>query len=400
MDYITQANAALEKRAAIFEARKAVLDDKTLTAAAKQTRAQAMDSDMDALEAEAKSYVKEHEVRQLTANAAAQTTGNGHVTRDARAQADELRALSRGATKVAVFDLRAAESVGGVAGNTVPRTFVAEVQEALADRSVAYSLARKVVTTSGELLDYPVKNLMVPGAPLAPKAPATAFRIAENTAIAKTQAEWSKVTISAYKYAAIAQATVELVEDSGLDFVQILGRDLGTALAMEFERDLMLGDGTGDPQGLVVASAAGKTVANTAAINMDAIIDLQHSITPPYRKNATFLVNDTVVSTLRKLKDTTNNYLWQPSTVAGQPDTLMGKPVFSDPHIAPPGASAKVAVYGDYSHFLVRVVRGIRVVRSDEYGWDADLVSFKGSVRLDSRLLDANASKTLVTTAA
>ena len=57
--------------------------------------------------------------------------------------------------------------------------------------------------------------------------------------------------------------------------------------------------------------------------------------------------------------DTTDQYLWQPSIQAGAPDTLLGKPVYTDPNVAAVATSAKSVAFGDFSAYFVRQVNGI-----------------------------------------
>lgn len=69
------------------------------------------------------------------------------------------------------------------------------------------------------------------------------------------------------------------------------------------------------------------TAASATAITADEVIDLFYSLKAPYRKNAVWLLNDATVKQNRKIKDSTGQYLWQPSLVAGTPDTIPGRPV-------------------------------------------------------------------------
>ncbi len=68
-------------------------------------------------------------------------------------------------------------------------------------------------------------------------------------------------------------------------------------------------------------------------MTVDNLIDLVYSLKAPYRRNAKFLMKDSTISALRKLKDSNGVYLWQPSVQAGQPDRLLGYPLYTSPYV-------------------------------------------------------------------
>ncbi|MEV6730566.1 phage major capsid protein [Streptomyces sp. NPDC051364] len=394
MDFAAAAKAALEKRAGLINELRSVEADTSLSDAEKRERVERIDVDVRALEGEAREAVergeREAEVRSLAVRAGGLVLPGAPDFRSERDEAAELRALARGELPGVDFDLRTATTgAAGNAGNTKQVTFVAQVIEAMRERSPFLNRTRLLTTGGGETMEWPVKN----GRP-------TAAQVAENTAYGKSDESWTKTNIGAYKYGVIVEATQEIVDDSALDILGILAQDAGEAVADKVVADLLIGDGSSKPWGWITRAAAGKTVANTAALTGDAVIDLQHSLLSPYRRNAVFMMNDTTLAVVRKLKDTTGNYLWQPSVQAGAPDMLLGTPVLTDPNVAVIGAGAKAIAYGDPSKYLTRQVKNLRVVRSDEYGFDRDVVAFKVTWRGSGDLFDTASVKTLVTTAA
>jgi HK97 family phage major capsid protein len=74
--------------------------------------------------------------------------------------------------------------------------------------------------------------------------------------------------------------------------------------------------------------------------------------------------------------------------VVGQPDSILGKPVFIDPFVASPAANAESIFFGDWSMFFVRYAGGIRFERSDDFAFANDLVSFRALLRADAALVD------------
>jgi HK97 family phage major capsid protein len=394
MDFAAMANAALEERMKLVTELRSVESDSNLSDAEKRERVERIDRDVIRLEAEARDAVergeREAEVRTLAARAGGLVVpGTPEARGGERDEAAELRALARGEVAGVDFDIRTATSgTAANAGNTYATTFTAQVIEAMRVRSDFFSKARVLTTGSGETMEWPVKN----GRP-------TATQVSENTAYGKSDESWSKTNIGAYKYGVIVEATNEIVDDSQLDILGILAQDAGEAVADKVMADLLVGNGTGKPWGWITRSTGAVNAANLAGVSTDNLIDLQHSILRPYRKNAVFMTSDSAVQNLRKLKDSTGNYIWQPSLQAGAPDTILGTPILTDPNIVTSGAGAKVLVYGDPSKYLIRQVKNLRVVRSDEYGYDRDVVAFKVTWRGSGDLFDLASVKALTVTA-
>jgi HK97 family phage major capsid protein len=144
------------------------------------------------------------------------------------------------------------------------------------------------------------------------------------------------------------------------------------------------------------ASGTGVTCASATVITPDEVIDLYHSVTSPYRINGAWIMNDATLKEVRQLKDSNNQYLWQPSLQQGNPDILLGSPVATDPNIETIATAKKVMAFGDMSKYFIREVQGIQVDRSVDYAFANDLVTFRFIYRADGDLLDTNAVKRMV----
>jgi HK97 family phage major capsid protein len=98
----------------------------------------------------------------------------------------------------------------------------------------------------------------------------------------------------------------------------------------------------------------------------------------------------------RKFKATTGDYLWQPGLQAGQPDLLLGKPVFENPAMAAVASASKSVAFGDFSAYLVREVVPMNVVLSSEFAFQTDEIAIRTTWRIDGDLPDVNAIAYLV----
>lgn len=193
----------------------------------------------------------------------------------------------------------------------------------------------------------------------------------------------------------------ELVDDSIFAMESLLGDLLGEGLGRRANLELTVGDGTGDPNGIVTASAAGKTAAATAAITWDEILDLEHSVDPAYRNGprVRYMFNDSTLLAVRKLKDGDGNYLWQMGNVqAGIPASFNGRAYSINQAMAPLGAAAKVMLFGDFSKYYVRKVGSplIGAIQDKDF-WPG--FGIAGYIRFDGELADTAAVKHLITAA-
>jgi HK97 family phage major capsid protein len=94
------------------------------------------------------------------------------------------------------------------------------------------------------------------------------------------------------------------------------------------------------------------------------LVDTVYSLKAGHRQNGTFLMNRKTQSALRRFKDTTGNYLWQPPASAGQPAALMGFPVAEAEDMPDVAANSMAIAFGDFrAGYLVVDRTGIRILR-------------------------------------
>ena len=89
---------------------------------------------------------------------------------------------------------------------------------------------------------------------------------------------------------------------------------------------------------------------------------------------------------MRSLKDTAGNYVFSPALNADAQDLLLGYPVFENPAMADTALSAKSVLFGHLPSFFVRQVGGIKLDRSDDFAFNAGLVTFRATMRVDGNL--------------
>lgn len=271
--------------------------------------------------------------------------------------------------------------------NVVPTTFYDRLVAHLIEVSAVLQAGPTVLTTdSGESIQIPKTT-----------AHSTAAIVTEGSQIGTSEPAFGQITLGAFKYANMMYISRELLQDAGVDLEGYLSMQAGRGIGNKFGQDMVVGAGTTLPRGIVLdatSGVTGSTVAGGASVigapTADNLIDLFYSVIAPYRnsRQAAWLVKDSTMAAIRKLKDTTGQYIFQPSLTAGTPDTLLGKPIYTDPYVAAIGSAAKSVIFGDFSQYYVRVVGGVRLERSDEFKFDTDQVSFRVVLRADSALVD------------
>jgi HK97 family phage major capsid protein len=391
---MTAAKKILERRANVWEQAKALADraadeNRNFTGE-EQASWDSMNAEIDALDVRAKA-IEAGEKR--AADAAAAMGAVEGRQRPADSNVAELRSFLRGETRQRAFRVEArdlASGTGSAGGDTIPTDFYGRLYEHMVENSAVLQTNPTVLRTSGgNPLELP-KTL----------THSTGAIVAEAGTFGESDPTFDKYAMSAFKYGRIIQVPSELLEDTGVDLEGYLARQVGRALGNTFGAHLVTGTGTSQPRGVVTDATVGKTgptgttttfgTQSTVGQGFDLLIDTFHSVISPYRNSAScyWLLNDTTAALVRKIKSSEGVYAWTPSVVAGQPDLILGKRVVIDPNVASPAANAKSIVFGDFSAYHVRLAGGFEFVRSDDFAFDQDLVTFRARMRGDGALLD------------
>ena len=228
------------------------------------------------------------------------------------------------------------EGVDADGGYLVPEEYDHRLIDILTEENIMRNLATKI-TTSGE---HKIN--------IAASKPAASW-IEEGGALSWGEATFDQILLDAHKLHVAIKVTEELLYDNAFGLENYIITQFGKALANAEEDAFLNGDGTGKPLGLF-AAAGGGHIANTltAAIKSDDMLDLVSALKRPYRKDASFIMNDQTLSVLRKLKDNNGAYIWQPSYQAGEPDKLLGYDIHTSAY-----APADAIAFGDYKYYNI-----------------------------------------------
>ena len=269
-------------------------------------------------------------------------------------------------------------------GYLVPDEFEHTLVEALEEENFFRSIATVIQTSSG---DRKIPVVATKG---------MASWIDEEGAYPESDDVFGQVSIGAYKVATMLKVSDELLNDSAFNLEAYISREFGRRIGSK-EEAFFVGDGTGKPTGIFNATGGAADGVTTAAANItfDDVMDLFYSVKSPYRKKAVWVLNDTTVKALRKLKDNNGNYIWQPSVQAGQPDMIVNRPYHTSAYVPEVAAGAKVMAFGDFSYYWIADRQGRSFKRLNELFAATGQVGFLASQRVDGKLILAEAVKTM-----
>ena len=287
------------------------------------------------------------------------------------------------------FEVKNALQVGTdtEGGYLVPDEFERTIVESLKDENIFRSIAHLIQTASGDR-----------------KIPISASKgeaawIDEEGTYPESDDSFGQVTISAYKLGTIIKVSEELINDSVFDIESYIATEFARRIGAKEEAAFFTGDGSGKPLGILAATGGaqvGVTAASATALSCDEVIDLYHALRSPYRKDAVWLTNDATIKAIRKLKDGNGQYIWQPSLVAGTPDTILSRPVKTSSCMPEIASGAKTLAFGDFSYYWIADRQGRTFKRLGELFAPTGQVGFLGSQRVDGRLILGEAVKVLV----
>jgi HK97 family phage major capsid protein len=229
---------------------------------------------------------------------------------------------------------------------------------------------------------------------------------AQSATLATADPGFGQKTLTANKFGILIQVARELIDDSGVNLLGYLAMSSGRAIGNALGNALVNG-GNGITGSILAAPVAvtGGSASAVSATNQapggpsySNLIDMEYSVIAPYRQSRScyWLAADHTLGNLRKLTDAIGRPLWEPSTVLGSPDLLLGKPLVADPFMPAMAAGSSIypIAFGDFSQYFVRMVGGVRFERSDDYAFGSDLVSFRAVIRADGNLMNPPVSVT------
>lgn len=271
-------------------------------------------------------------------------------------------------------------TTGTQGGYTVPGTVSVSIADAMRQFSSMRRLSTVLVTGTGESRGYPTSD----------GRSEVGEQLDQNTQSNSQDVSFGSAAWNTYKYGSkVITVPIELIQDSSIDIGGFLERRIATRIGRITNTKFTVGTGTGEPLGIVPAATVGKTGAagQTVTVTPDDLEDLMASVDAEYRESmqCAWMMNDSTLHAISKLKDTAGQPLklvkWG-SKATGEPTTLLGFPVETNPDMPVMAAGAKSILFGDFSTYKVRDVAEVRIIRmSDSAFTTKGQVGFIGFLR-------------------
>ena len=277
-----------------------------------------------------------------------------------------------------------------------------ELERTIATRLAAISPIRAIASVreiSGNIYKKP---FMTAG-------PATGW-VGESDAPSQTSSPTlDALSFPAMEIYAMPAATATLLEDSAVDIDDWLASEVELVFAMQEGTAFVSGDGTNKPKGFLASTtvanaswtwgklgylATGTSAAFATTDPSDILVDLIYALKAGYRQNGCFVMNRKVQATIRKFKDSSGAYLWQPPAQAGGRASLMTFPLIEAEDMPDIAAGSFSVAFGDFKRgYLIVDRQGVRVLR-DPYS-AKPYVLFYTTKRVGGGVQDFDAIKLL-----
>lgn len=303
--------------------------------------------------------------------------------------AEELATASLPGTftfDLADIETRALSSAttANAAGNVIADEPMASIEKALKMFAPVRNIAQVFQHRKGG--DWPV--------PVVNDTDAVGAQYAESAEIADDEdPEFNQFVLKAYRRSSkIIRVPYEVEQDFNEDLPSLIGTLGGERLARGNNRMFTVGNGTNQPQGVVIGahdSGVETAAATTAAVDVDILFDVEAALDPAYQTNATWMVGPAAYASIRKI-NSANQLVWQPNLREGAPGSILGYPYVVNSDMPAIGtANRRFLVFGDFSKFYIREIRGINIVRNPYLYQGNGEVGYEVWGRWDSKVINA-----------
>jgi HK97 family phage major capsid protein len=246
------------------------------------------------------------------------------------------------------------------------------------------NVAQVINTASGEQLTIPTLT-----------AYSTATIKGAGSAIADSEPTFSSINLNAYKYSFLVPVANELLSDAGFDISALIAEQAGNAIGFGINTGLTTGTGTVEPTGIFTTGASAVTGGTGVggAPTYENLVDLLYALDGQARllPGVGWLMNKSGLAAVRKIKDGSGAFIWSAGNIAqGQPDQLLGYPVYENPAVASVGTGAFSIGVGHLPSYKARLAGGIQVAQSADYAFNQDVTTFRVTARVDGNLTHAS----------
>ena len=303
-------------------------------------------------------------------------------TSGVRNDSDILRAIANGDVRSHTFGTESRTLVPS--DSTVPKSFFDTVYSLARLAGPMLNVAQVINTASGEQLTIPTLT-----------AYSTATIRGADVEITDSTPTFSNIQLNAFKYSFLVPIANELLQDQGFDISALIAEQAGNAIGFGINAGMTTGTGTVEPTGIFTTGASAVTGGTSVggAPTYENLVDLLYALDGQARllPGVGWLMAKSAIAAVRKVKDGDGRFIWSAGSIAaGQPDELLGYPVFENPAAPALGTAAFSIGVGHLPSYKARLAGGVQVAQSADYAFNEDVTTFRVTARVDGNLTHAS----------
>lgn len=270
------------------------------------------------------------------------------------------------------------EGSDGEGGYLVPDEFEHRIVQAMAEKNVMRKLG--TVMQTERTMTFPIG-----------KGIGFAEWVPEEGEFPIVAAEFDEVKLGAHKVATSIRVSDELLEDSVFDLEEFIIKEFAQRIGEAEEAAFIHGDGVAKPLGIIHQLEREVITEKAGKISTDDLLDLKHAIPSKYRKDAVFLMHDSTLRELFKLRTGEGQYIWYENPKKNIPLAIFSHRVITCPSMPTIESGKPPILFGDFKHFVIGDRKHRRIKRLNEVHAQQGQVAYIMSQRVDAKLLDRNA---------
>lgn len=270
------------------------------------------------------------------------------------------------------------ESTAAQGGYLVPDDFHSSIIEKRNEMSIVRKAGAMVLQTNRDVLNIPIEATSQ-----------TLFtRGSEISAVDEDEPNVDQVAVTVYPFTKLVKVSEDLLEDDATNLNAFLVSSFSRWWAMTENKYTLMGDGSGDPQGVFYGGTAGLTLDDTNAIGYAEVPELYYKLGQAYRDGAVWTLRDSTVAHLRGLSITND---WAFGAHVIDESKMMGKPYFCSDYIDAVAQTKKVMCFGNWQYYALVERKGLTIRRLNELYAGTRQVGILATVRFGGRVLQAEA---------
>lgn len=280
-----------------------------------------------------------------------------------------------------IREQRTGEMAKGDNGAVIPTTIANKIIDTVKQVAPIYALTTKF-NVKGKL-QFPVA-----------KGSITTGYQEEFKAITSSNVGFTNVELDGYLIGALSKVSVSLINNAQFDIVGYVVNKIAQSIAEFLEKELIVGKT--NIKGITDKSYEGKgvqkvTTFKEGVISTDDLIETQGEVKMNVQDGCQWLMNQSTLNEVRKLKDNNGQYVLNPDLRTGFGFELLGKHVMISDEMP-----ADTIIYGDWSAMYVNIHEDVNIRPLNEKYADEHAVGFVAWAELDAKLCELNKFTKLV----